>query len=363
MNKKIRVGLIGIGNCVSSLVQGVAYYSNNYNKKMLGILFEEIGGYKITDIEFCLAYDIDQRKVNKNLGEAIFAEPNCTLKFYENVQYNNIKVKMGVVLDSVAPHMAGSNKSQFLISKNIQPTKEQIIRDIKEANIDMLVNYLPVGSQKATEFYAECALEAGIGFINNIPVFIASDSKWVKKFQEKKIPILGDDVKSQFGATVVHRVLSTLLNNRGVIIDKSYQLNFGGNSDFNNMLDKSRLLSKKISKTESVQHCAMITDKENNLHIGPSDYVPWLNDNKICFIKIDGRGFGDVPISLELKLSVEDSPNSAGVVVDAIRCCKLAIDRGLYGAIEVPSAYYYKTPPRNYDDFECFEELQNFIKN
>jgi len=359
---KIKIGIIGIGNCASSLIQGIQYYENKNEDEIIGLMHPEIGGYKPSDIELGLAFDIDKRKVGRDVSEAIFSKPNCTKIICENVKKTGIVVKMGKQLDGFAEHMSKyDDDTTFCISEEKQPNADQLVQMIKESRIEILVNYLPVGSEEAAVFYAECALEAGVGFINNMPVFIASDEKWAKKFEEKNLPIIGDDIKSQLGATIIHRTLVDIFKKRGVAIDKSYQLNVGGNTDFLNMLDRSRLASKKISKTQAVQSVGYVDNYERNLHVGPSDYVPFLDDSKVCFIRIEGRVFGDMPIDLELRLSVEDSPNSAGVVIDAIRCCKLALDNNIGGVLIDPSSYFCKHPLKQIVDSEAYQNVQSFI--
>jgi len=324
----------------------------------------DIGGYKSGDIEVVAAFDIDYRKVGKDVSDAIFQLPNCTKIFYRNIPKTNVIVKMGRVLDSYATHMQNyDEKFSFLLSDQKESTQEEIIQEIKTSKADMFINYLPVGSEKAVKFYTECALKAKVGFINCMPVFIASNSEWARKFKEKNIPIIGDDIKSQLGATIVHRILTNLFKKRGVKLMRTYQLNTGGNTDFLNMLDRSRLVSKKLSKTEAVQSQAAIRLKNENIHIGPSDWVPWQKDNKVCFIRMEGNIFGDIPINLELRLSVEDSPNSAGVVIDAIRCLKLALDRHQGGVLYQPSAYFMKHPPIQYTDDKAYQLTEDFIKN
>ncbi len=323
----------------------------------------DIGGYKPGDIEVVAAFDIDYRKVGKDVTKAIFQPPNCTRIFCNNIPKTGVIVKMGKVLDSFADHMNNyDEKYRFVLSNQKESSKEEIIQELKESNTDMLINYLPVGSEKVAKFYAECALEAKVGFINCIPVFIASNPEWSSQFEKKGIPIIGDDIKSQFGATIVHRILTNLFKKRGVKLTRTYQLNTGGNTDFLNMLDRNRLISKKISKTEAVQSQTAIRLKDENIHIGPSDWVAWQKDNKICFIRMEGRIFGDIPINLELRLSVEDSPNSAGIVIDAIRCCKLALDRNEGGVLYYPSAYFTKHPPVQYSDDEAYRLTEEFIK-
>jgi len=359
---KIKIGIIGVGNCASSLLQGIEYYKNKTPKNAIGLMRWKIGGYQPSDIEVGLAFDIDKRKVGIDVNLAIFKKPNCTKIFHSDMPMSGVKVKMGKIADGLAEHMdIYEEEISFRVSSEREPTKEEVVGMIRESGIDMLVNYLPVGSEKATEFYVECALEARVGFVNNIPVFIASDPIWTKKFEDRGLPIIGDDIKAQLGATIVHRTLVDLFKKRGVKIDRSYQLNVGGNTDFLNMLDKKRLYSKKISKTEAVQSVGNFEDPQNNLHVGPSDFVPWQKDNKVCFTRIEGRLFGDVPMELELRLSVEDSPNSAGVAIDAIRCCKLAIDNKVCGNLVEPSAYFCKHPMYQYVDSQAHSMLNDFI--
>ncbi|MCK4286890.1 MAG: inositol-3-phosphate synthase, partial [Candidatus Lokiarchaeota archaeon] len=308
------------------------------------------------------AFDIDQRKVGKDVAEAIFQPPNCTKIFCREIPKTNVVVKMGRVLDSIAEHMKDYDDNYtFVLSSQKESTKEELVQELKKSKADMFINYLPVGSEKAAKFYAESALEAEVGFINCIPVFIASDPEWSIKFEKKGIPIIGDDIKSQIGATIVHRVLTNLFKKRGVKLMRTYQLNTGGNTDFLNMLDRSRLISKKISKTEAVQSQTAVRLSYENIHIGPSDWVPWQKDNKLSFIRMEGNIFGDIPINLELRLSVEDSPNSAGIVIDAIRCCKLALDRNEGGVLYYPSAYFTKHPPIQYTDDEAYRLTEEFI--
>ena len=360
---KIKIGIVGVGNCASALVQGIEYYKNKRPEDAIGLMHWNIGGYEPGDIDVVCAFDIDKRKVGKDLSEAIFAPPNCTKIFYKDVPKKGVIVKMGKILDGYAEHMKNyPEKNTFVLANVKESSKKDIIKELKESGCEILVNFCPVGSEKAVRFYAECALEAGVAFINCMPVFIASDPEWARKFEREKIPIIGDDVKSQLGATIVHRVLTNLLKKRGVKLDRTYQLNTGGNTDFLNMLDRSRLMSKKISKTEAVQSQTAHRLDDENIHIGPSDYVAWQKDNKVCFIRMEARIFGDIPINLELRLSVEDSPNSAGVVIDAIRCCKLALDRGEGGVLYSPSAYFMKHPPKQYTDDEAYRLTEAFIK-
>jgi len=359
---EIKIAIVGIGNCACSLIQGIEYYKNKNAENCIGLMHWDIGGYKPGDIEVVAAFDIDHRKVGKDVTEAIFQPPNCTKIFCENIPKTGVIVKMGRILDSFAKHMKNyDEKYTFVLSNQKESTKEEIIREIKTSNADMLINFLPVGSEAAAKFYAECALVARIGFINCIPVFIASDPEWNSKFEKKGIPIIGDDIKSQIGATIVHRILVNLFKKRGVKLMRTYQLNTGGNTDFLNMLDRNRLISKKISKTEAVQSQTSIRLNDENIHIGPSDWVPWQKDNKVCFIRMEGNIFGDIPIDLELRLSVEDSPNSAGIVIDAIRCCKLALDRNEGGVLYSPSAYFTKHPPIQYTDDEAYCLTEEFI--
>jgi myo-inositol-1-phosphate synthase len=360
--EKIRIAIAGVGNCVSSLLQGIEYYRTKNAEDAIGLMHWEIGGYRPYDIEVVAAFDIDKRKVGKDVNEAIFAEPNCTAVFCKDMPKTGVKVMMGRVLDGFSEHMRDyPEKNTFVLSDEPEPTKEEVVKVLRESGAEMLLNYLPVGSEEGSKFYAECALEAGIGFINNIPVFIASTPLWAERFRERGLPIIGDDIKAQIGATITHRTLADLFRKRGVKLDRTYQLNTGGNTDFLNMLNRSRLASKKRSKTEAVQSILEERLDPENIHIGPSDYVPWQKDNKVCFIRMEGRIFGDVPMNLELRLSVEDSPNSAGVAIDAIRCLKLALDRGEGGVLHAPSAYFCKHPPVQYPDDEAFRMTEAFI--
>ena len=361
---KIKIAVTGVGNCVSSLLQGIEYYKNKDSNNIVGLMNWDIGGYTPSDIEVVAAFDIDKRKIGKDVNEAIFENPNCTAVFCNDMPQAGVKVKMGKILDGYSEHMREYEENYtFLISEEKEAEKMDIITELKETGAEILLNYLPVGSEQATKFYAECALEAGVAFINNIPVFIASDPEWSKKFEEMKIPIIGDDIKAQLGATITHRVLTDLFKKRGVKLEKTYQLNTGGNTDFLNMLNQSRLASKKESKTEAVQAVTASRLENRNIHIGPSDYVPWQNDNKVCFIRMEGKLFGDIPMNLELRLSVEDSPNSAGVAIDSIRCCKLALERGIGGVLYSPSAYFCKHPPKQYTDDEAYKMTNDFIEN
>ena len=358
----IRVAIVGIGNCASSLVQGLDYYREGTNDTV-GLMHYELGGYTPSDIKVVAAWDVDARKVGHDVAEAIFAKPNCTAVFCADVPTSGVTVAMGNVLDGVAEHMADYKDDRtFIVANDVQPSKEDVVAELKRSGADVLMNYLPVGSQEATEFYAECAIEAGVAFVNNIPVFIASNEKWAKKFEDAGVAIIGDDIKAQLGATIVHRVLTDLFAKRGVSLDRTYQLNTGGNTDFLNMSNHRRLESKKISKTEAVQSVAAERMDDDNVHIGPSDYVPWQNDNKVCFLRMEGQLFGGVPMNLELRLSVEDSPNSAGVAIDMIRCAKLARDRGIGGVIDPASAYFCKHPRTQMTDDLAQTAVEAFIK-
>ena len=357
----INVALVGVGNCASSLVQGIEHYRAGANDT-IGLMHYELGGYVPSDIRVVAGWDIDRRKVGRDVSEAIFAKPNCTAMFCESVAPTGARVRMGRMLDGVADHMADHpDERTFLPDGGPEPTMDEVVATLRETETDVLMNYLPVGSQQATEFYAECALKAGVAFVNNIPVFIASDPAWAKRFTDAGVPIIGDDIKAQLGATIVHRVLTDLFKKRGVKLDRTYQLNTGGNTDFLNMLERKRLASKKKSKTEAVQSVAAIRLDDENIHVGPSDYVAWQNDNKVCFLRMEGRLFGGVPMNLELRLSVEDSPNSAGVAIDMIRCAKLARERGLAGPIDPAAAFFCKHPPEQMPDDEAFALLEAFI--
>jgi len=360
---KIKIAIVGIGNCVSSLIQGIHYYRDKSPEEVTGLMHFEMNGYKPGDIEVVAAFDIDRRKVGQDVHEAIFAEPNCTTVFYSDLPQSGVSVRMGKILDGVASHMQDyPENNSFVVSEEPELTEKELVEILRESGADILLNYLPVGSEEATRFYANCALEAEVAFINNIPVFIASNPAWAKRFEDKNIPVIGDDIKSQMGATITHRILTDLFKKRGVKLERTYQLNTGGNTDFLNMLEKKRLATKKESKTEAVQAVAARRLDDENIHIGPSDYVPWQKDNKVCFIRMEGKLFGDVPMNLEMRLSVEDSPNSAGVAIDAIRCAKLALDRGQGGVLQGPSAYFCKHPARQFTDDEAFTMVEDFIK-
>lgn len=349
---KIRVAIVGVGNCASSLVQGVEFYRRNRDSG--GIMNADIGGYGVGDIEFSAAFDIDRNKVGKDLSEAVFEKPNCTIKFAD-VPEKGVKVMRGMTHDGLGKYLSET------IEKDPSATVD-VAEVLKETETDVVVNYLPVGSEFATKWYVEKALEAGCGFVNCIPVFIASERRWQEQFEKRKLPIIGDDIKSQVGATIVHRVLANLFRDRGVRLDRTYQLNFGGNTDFLNMLERERLISKKISKTNAVKSQIDYEIKPENIHIGPSDHIPWLLDRKWAYIRLEGSSFAGVPLNVELKLEVWDSPNSAGVVVDALRCVKTAMDRGVSGALTSPSAYLMKTPPQQFPDDVAKRMLEEFIQ-
>ncbi len=356
---KIKIAIAGVGNCASALLQGIEMYKCS-PEESIGLMHYDLGGYRPGDIEVVAAFDVDQRKVGKNLKEALFAKPNCATVFYDKLPDYPVQVQMGPVMDGVSEHMADYDQDKSFVLANQEPC--DVARVLKESGAEILINYLPVGSENATKYYAEACLKANVGFINAMPVFIASNEGWHKKFHDKNIPLIGDDVKSQVGATIIHRTLTKLFENRGVVLDRTYQLNFGGNTDFLNMLNRSRLKSKKISKTQSVQSELKTALADERIHIGPSDYVPWLNDNKICYIRMEGRGFGHVPLTIDVKLSVEDAPNSGGVMIDAIRCMKLAFDRQIGGVLHSISAYTMKSPPVQYTDTEAQKMVEEFIE-
>jgi myo-inositol-1-phosphate synthase len=353
---KINVAIIGVGNCASSLVQGVHYYRNAKEDEFVpGLMHVNLGGYHIRDINFVAAFDIDKNKVGKDLAEAIYTKPNNTIKFCD-VPTSGVIVNRGMTLDGLGKYLSQ------VIEKAPGPTAN-IAKILKETKTDVVLNYLPVGSEMATKWYVEQILNAGCGMINCIPVFIARQKDWGDRFAERGLPVIGDDIKSQVGATIVHRVLTNLFRERGVKLERTYQLNFGGNTDFLNMLERERLESKKISKTNSVISQLDYKMDPDDIHVGPSDHVPWLLDRKYCYIDMEGRTFGDVPLKLELKLEVWDSPNSAGVVIDAIRCCKLAMNNGLKGALVAPSSYFMKSPPVQYTDAKAHAETEKFISD
>ncbi len=362
MGEKIKIAIAGVGNCASSLIQGIEYYKGKDAQEAIGLMHWDIGGYKPCDIEVVAAFDIDKRKVGKDVAQAIFAPPNCTTVFCDNLPKTGVTVRMGKLLDGFSEHMKNyEDKYTFAPSDELEASKEDVVKILKESGTEILLNYLPVGSEEATGFYAECAIDAGVAFINCIPVFIASNPLWAEKFKRRNIPIIGDDIKAQLGATITHRILSDLFNKRGVKIERTYQLNTGGNTDFLNMLNRSRLSSKKESKTEAVQSILSERLDSENIHIGPSDYVPWQKDNKVCFLRLEGKLFGDVPMNIELRLSVEDSPNSAGVAIDAIRCCKMALNAKKGGILYSPSAYFMKHPPQQFTDEEAYRMTEDFI--
>ncbi len=351
---RIRVAVIGAGNCASSLVQGVEYYAKaRTDERVPGLMHVDLGGYHVSDIEFVCAFDVDSNKVGLDLAAAIWSEPNNTVKF-SDVPETGVKVQRGHTYDGLGQFYRDQ------ITESEQPPVD-VVKALKDSRCDVLVNYLPVGSEQAARFYAEQALEAGVGFVNCMPVFIATTEEWADRFTRKGLPIIGDDIKSQVGATISHRVLSKLFEDRGVTIDHTYQLNFGGNMDFKNMLERERLQSKKISKTQSVTSQISGGIDPEDIHIGPSDHVPWLKDRKWAYIRIEGREFGDIPISMELKLEVWDSPNSAGVVIDAVRCIKVALDRGEGGPLLAASSYFMKSPPVQYSDAEARDLVEDFI--
>jgi myo-inositol-1-phosphate synthase len=359
---KIRIAIVGVGNCASSLIQGIHYYAGRDPEGAIGLMHGTIGGRGPSDVEVVAAFDIDSRKVGQDVSEAIVARPNCTTVFFPDVPKSGVPVRMGCVLDGLSDHMRGyDDEDTFVVADALEADHAEVVRVLRDAGAEIVVNYLPVGSEKATRFYVECALEAGCALVNCIPVFIASDPDWAHRFEEKGLPVVGDDIKAQLGATITHRTLTDLFRKRGVRLERTYQLNTGGNTDFLNMLDRSRLDSKKRSKTEAVQSVTGGPLDAENIHIGPSDYVAWQNDNKVCFLRMEGKLFGDVPMNIELRLSVEDSPNSAGVSIDAIRCCKLALERGEGGVLHAPSAYLMKHPPRQFTDDHAYRMIEAFI--
>jgi myo-inositol-1-phosphate synthase len=353
--RKVRVAILGVGNCASSLVQGVEFYRQaEPGETIPGLMHVELGGYRPGDIEFSAAFDVSARKVGLDLGEAIFAQPNNTLRFAQ-VPALGVPVHRGHTGDGLGKYL------RDLIPE--APGETADVADIlRESRTDVVVSYLPVGSELATRWYAERVLEAGCAFVNCVPVFIASQKGWRARFAERGLPIIGDDIKSQVGATIVHRVLTNLFRERGVRLDRTYQLNFGGNTDFLNMLERERLESKKISKTNAVTSQLDVPLSNYNAHVGPSDHVPWLEDRKFCHIRMEGTAFGNAPISCEVKLEVWDSPNSAGVVIDAVRCAKLALDRGIGGALIGPASYFMKSPPEQFTDAEAYERVEAFIR-
>ena len=353
--KKVRVAIVGVGNCASSLIQGVEFYKNAKDKdRVPGLMHVNLGGYHVRDIEFVAAFDVVEGKVGVDLSEAIEAFPNNTYKFAD-VPKMGVTVSRGMTHDGLGKYVGK------IVKKASGPT-DNVAQILKDTKTDVLINYLPVGSEMAGKWYMEKALEAGVGVVNAIPVFIASSPYWAPRFEEKKLPIIGDDIKSQVGATILHRVLASLFTDRGVRLDHTYQLNYGGNTDFLNMLERERLESKKISKTGAVTSMLPYEMKEEDIHVGPSDYVAWLKDRKFCDIRMEGTTFGNVPLKIEAKLEVWDSPNSAGVVIDALRCVKLALDRGIGGPLISPSSYFMKTPPRQFKDEIAREKTEAFIR-
>ena len=353
-DNKVRVAIIGIGNCAAAFVQGLQFYADApEDAEIPGLMHATVGGYHVSDIEITAAFDVVDTKVGKDLSEAIWAHPNNTIKFAE-VPYMNVPVSRGMTHDGIGKYLS------MEVTKAPGPTAN-IVQILKETKTDVMINFMPVGSEMATKWYVEQALEAGVAFVNGIPVFIASSEYWAERFRERNLPIIGDDVKSQVGATITHRVLTNLFKDRGVHLDRTYQLNFGGNMDFYNMLERERLESKKISKTNAVTSQLPYDIGEDNVHVGPSDYVPWLTDRKWCQIRMEGRAFGNVPLNLELKLEVWDSPNSAGVMIDAVRCAKIGLDRGLSGPLYGPSAYFMKSPPRQFTDDVARLMVEEFI--
>ena len=359
--ERIRIAVIGVGNCANSLIQGIYYYRDKAPEDAVGLMHWDVGGYTPGDIEVVAAFDVDARKVGRDLSEAIFAPPNCTKVFKEDIPVTGVKVAIGRVMDGVADHMKEYPEDEtFVVSDG---PEADVVSVLKESGAEIVLNYLPVGSEAATRYYAGCCLEAGVAFINCMPVFIASDPSWANKFMEKGAPVVGDDIKAQIGATITHRTLAKLFADRGVRLDRTYQMNTGGNTDFLNMLAPERLKSKKISKTEAVQSVLPKPLDERNIHIGPSDYIPWLKDNKVCFLRMEGSIFGGVPMNIELRLSVEDSPNSAGCAIDAIRCSKIALDRGIGGPLLSISSYTMKHPPRQFPDNRARQMVEEFIED
>jgi len=360
MSNTIKIAIAGIGNCASSLIQGLAYYSKRReDADTVGLLHPEIGGWRVEQLQVVAAFDIDARKVGQPLEKAIFALPNNTKDIDREIPPGGVIVQMGPILDGCPVHMMSYPPHQRFEPADLPPV--DIAKALRASGAEMLVSYMPVGSQQATEHYAQACLDTGVSFINCVPCFVVSDPKWARKFIEAGIPCIGDDVKAQVGATITHRTLARLFNERGVRIDSTYQLNTGGNTDFLNMLNRDRLASKKISKTQAVQSQLDVPLEPDKIHIGPSDFVPFQKDNKVCFLRIEGTGFAGVPMNLELRLSVEDSPNSAGVVVDAIRCCKLARDAGLAGPLDAVCAWTMKHPPRQMLDADARKAMEEFI--
>ena len=353
-DRKVRIGIVGVGNCASSLVQGLTYYRDaDGNEPVPGLMHVDLGGYHVRDLEIAAAFDVADTKVGRDVAEAIYAQPNNTHRFAD-VEPTGVVVQRGPTLDGVGRYL-----QDVIEESGAEPV--DVAEMLRQAEVDVLVSYLPVGSEEATQFYADAAIKAGVGFVNCIPAFIASKPEWEKRFADAGLPIVGDDIKSQVGATIVHRMLANLFRERGVKVDRTYQLNFGGNTDFLNMLERERLESKKISKTQAVTSQIDVPLPPGDVHVGPSDHVPWLTDRKWAYIRLEGTTFGGVPLNAELKLEVWDSPNSAGVVIDAVRCAKLALDRGIGGALTGPSSYFMKSPPRQFTDDEARERTESFI--
>ena len=352
---EIRVAIVGVGNCANSLVQGITYYKDATNDAEIpGLMHPVLGGYHIKNINFVLALDVDAKKVGLDLSEAIWASENNTIKF-ANVAKTGVSVKRGATLDGL-----GRYYKETITESTAAPV--DVVAELKSNKVDVVICYLPVGSEEAAKFYAQCAIDAGCAFVNALPVFIASDPVWADKFTKAGLPIVGDDIKSQVGATITHRIMAKLFQDRGVHLDRTYQLNVGGNMDFKNMLERDRLESKKISKTQSVTSQLDYDLGAKNVHIGPSDYIPWLDDRKWAYVRLEGRAFGDVPLNLEYKLEVWDSPNSAGVIIDALRCAKIAMDRKIGGPLLSPSSYFMKSPPVQYTDEQAYAKVEQFIE-
>jgi myo-inositol-1-phosphate synthase len=358
--RKIKVAVAGVGNCASALIQGLHFYKDRDEREVAGLMHPLIGSWRCTDLEVTAAFDIDRRKVGRPVEEAIFAKPNCAVKFQNVLPVSETLVQMGPVLDGFAPHMEDYPDDEAFRLADADPV--DVAQVMSETGAEILICYLPVGSEHAVRHYAEACLYAGVAMVNCVPVFLASDPAWADKFRARGLPLVGDDIKSQVGATIVHRALTRLFGDRGARLDRTYQLNTGGNTDFLNMLARERLESKRVSKTESVQSQLDERLEGRDIHIGPSDYVSWQDDNKVCFIRMEGQGFGEVPIELELRLSVQDSPNSAGVVIDAVRCAKVALERGIGGPLEAVSAYYMKSPPRQMRDSVARDMCEVFIQ-
>ncbi|MDX1610775.1 MAG: inositol-3-phosphate synthase [Candidatus Thermoplasmatota archaeon] len=357
---EIKLAVAGVGNCASSLLQGIEYYRRRPEAEPIGLMHRTIGPYDVADVRLVAAFDVDARKVGLDAHEAIFQPPNCTQPIQPDMPPAGVEVQMGPVHDGIAEHMGDHEEGRSFRLADADPV--DVIEALQRARADVLISYMPVGAEAAARAYAEAALEAGVAFVNCMPCFIASDPTWSRRFTRARVPIVGDDIKSQVGATIVHRTLARLFQDRGARMDHTYQLNFGGNTDFLNMLDRHRLATKKVSKTESVQSQLAKRLSEEDIHIGPSDYVPWQKDNKVAMIRLEGRGWADVPLNVELRLSVEDSPNSAGVAIDAIRCAKLALDRGIGGPLEEISAYTMKHPPVQYEDTVARDLVERFIQ-